>query len=350
VSIDAYRHRLAFAAAWGLAICVAVTATAPDATALDVIFDTDIGGDVDDVLALGLIHALESRGECRLLAVTITKNDRRAATLADAVNTFYGRGEVPIGIVTDGPDRDPGTHLSLGEVRDDGRLRYASDVVPAAVPDAVSLLRRTLADRPDGSVVMIQVGLSTNLARLLRSDSDEACPLDGRELVARKVRLLSIMAGWFQPVKRKIRPEYNVVADIASARTLAAEWPTPIVWSGYEIGTAMRYPQESIDRDYGYVAHHPLPEAYRLGFPRPHDRPTWDLTSVLYAVRPDRGYFGLGEPGRVTIDDRGMSTFEPSPDGRHRLLTATGEQAIRCREAFIGLCSEPPSRRSPVSR
>lgn len=334
----------------GLGTSLVASAAPPETAAVDVIFDTDIGGDVDDVLALGLVHALESRGQCRLLAVTITKNDRRAATLADAVNTFYGRGEIPIGIVTDGPDRDPGTHLSLAEVRDDGRLRYPSDVVPDAVPDAVSLLRRTLADRPDGSVVMIQVGLSTNLARLLRSDCDEACPLNGRDLVTRKVRLLSVMAGWFQPVKRKLRPEYNVVADIASARALAAEWPTTIVWSGYEIGTAMRYPQESIDRDYSYVAHHPLPEAYRLGFPRPHDRPTWDLTSVLQAVRPDRGYFGLTAPGRVTIDEAGISTFEPTPDGRHRLLTATLEQAIRCREAFVDLCSEPPSKLAPVSR
>ena len=38
------------------------------------IFDTDIGNDCDDVLALGMIHSLQSRGECELLAVTITKD------------------------------------------------------------------------------------------------------------------------------------------------------------------------------------------------------------------------------------------------------------------------------------
>lgn len=37
-------------------------------------YDTDIGNDVDDVLALGMIHSLESRGLCRLLSVTITKD------------------------------------------------------------------------------------------------------------------------------------------------------------------------------------------------------------------------------------------------------------------------------------
>lgn len=38
------------------------------------IFDTDIGNDVDDALALGVIHALQSRGECELLAVTVSKD------------------------------------------------------------------------------------------------------------------------------------------------------------------------------------------------------------------------------------------------------------------------------------
>ncbi len=38
------------------------------------IFDTDIGNDCDDVLALGMIHSLQTRGECELLAVTITKD------------------------------------------------------------------------------------------------------------------------------------------------------------------------------------------------------------------------------------------------------------------------------------
>ncbi len=41
------------------------------------IFDTDIGNDVDDVLALGMIHSLQSRGELELLAVTLTKDAKR---------------------------------------------------------------------------------------------------------------------------------------------------------------------------------------------------------------------------------------------------------------------------------
>ena len=36
------------------------------------IFDTDIGGDIDDAFALALIHRFADRGQCELLGVTLT--------------------------------------------------------------------------------------------------------------------------------------------------------------------------------------------------------------------------------------------------------------------------------------
>ncbi len=74
-----------------------------------------------------------------------------------------------------------------------------------------------------------------------------------------------------------------------------------MVWSGFEIGLTVPYPHQSILKDYRYVEHHPLAEAYILYMPPPHDRPTWDLTSVLYGVRPDHGYYQLSEPGVVAV-------------------------------------------------
>src|SRR5262249_44942665 len=68
----------------------AAAARAPD-DRVPLIFDTDMGNDIDDALALGVIHALESRGECRLLAVTLSKDNALAAPFVDLVNTFYGR-------------------------------------------------------------------------------------------------------------------------------------------------------------------------------------------------------------------------------------------------------------------
>ncbi len=67
---------------------IASFANAQDAPPVRLIFDTDIGNDVDDVLAMGVIHALQSRGECELLAVTITKDHPAAAAFVDCVIRF----------------------------------------------------------------------------------------------------------------------------------------------------------------------------------------------------------------------------------------------------------------------
>jgi purine nucleosidase len=333
---------------WMMANCVLLTANAVAQQAsepLRLIFDTDMGNDVDDALAMGVIHSLVSRRECRLLAVTVTKDNPLAGPFVDAVNTFYGRGGIPVGVVRGGVTPAAGRFLPMVQQRDGDVLRYPHDLASGDdAPEATKLLRQILSQQPDASVVIAQVGFSTNLARLLDTPGDEHSPLTGRELAARKVKLLSIMAGSFQPIGDNPRyREYNVVTDIPSARQVVAQWPTPVVFSGFEIGIAVPYPAVSIERDYGYVQHHPLAEAYRLYNPPPHNRPTWDLTSVLYAAYPDRGYFDLSPPGRVTVEDDGFTRFDPDPAGTHRYLILNDRQKIRVQEALVQLSSQPPT-------
>jgi purine nucleosidase len=164
--------------------------------------------------------------------------------------------------------------------------------------------------------------------------------------VKQKVKLLSVMAGAFQKIgQNEHYLEYNVIKDIPSSRKLADEWPTPIVWSGFEIGIAVPYPSVSIERDFSYVPHHPAAEAYYLYDPPPHERPTWDLTAVLYAVFPDRGYFNLSPNGRVTVEADGFTRFTLSPGGRDRYLILTETQIPRVKEALVQLSSQPPRLR-----
>jgi purine nucleosidase len=312
------------------------------------IFDTDIGNDVDDALAIGVIHALQSRGECELLAVTVSKDHPLSAAFVDCLNTFYGRGDIPIGAVRKGPTPNPSPFTVLANQLDNGKPRYPHDLKSGNdAPEATALLRKVLVSQPDDSVVMVQVGLSVNLARLLASPADKYSPMTGRELVQKKVKLLSLMAGAFQPIEGKVHLEYNVVEDIPSARKLAVDWPTPMIYSGFEIGLAITYPASSIERDYKYVAHHPLAEAYCLFMPPPHNRPTWDLTSVLQAVLPDHGYFTLSEPGRVMVADNGETKFVKEANGPHRYLIADREQEVRVREALVQLASQPPTKCNP---
>jgi inosine-uridine nucleoside N-ribohydrolase len=291
-----------------------------------VIFDTDIGNDVDDALALAMLHALQSRGECRLIAVTVTKDNPWAAPYVDLVNTFYGRAHIPVGMVKNGvtPQDSPMIRVPATRRRADGTLVYPRRLGSGAeAPEAVALLRRVLAEEKDGSVVMVQVGFSTNLARLLDSPAD-------LDLVRRKVKVLSVMAGNFAQPK----PEYNVQQDTASAKKLFDQWPTPIVASGFEIGNALLFPASVIER---MPVDHPVADAYRNYKPMPYDRPTWDLTAALYGVRPDAGYFTLSPPGKITSDSAGRTQFQPDLSGHHRYLILSEAQRPRTLEALVQL-------------
>ena len=305
------------------------------------IFDTDMGNDVDDAVALAMIHALESRGEAKLLAVTVTKDNRWAAPFIDAMDTFYGRGDVPIGVVRNGktPEDSNMIRLPAERKRPDGQFVYPRRLLDGReAPEAVAVLRRVLAKEKDGAVVIVQVGFSTNLARLLDSPPDSVSSLPGRDLVKRKVRLLSMMGGAFP----QGQAEYNIKTDIPAARKLFDQWSTPIVASGFEVGESILYPATSIEKDYTYVQDHPLAESYRDYMKMPYDRPMWDPSAALYAVHPD--YFTLSPRGRITVDDEGKTLFKAEAGGTHQYLLASPEQRARALEAIIELARRPPDR------
>jgi inosine-uridine nucleoside N-ribohydrolase len=324
VSWDSMKHFLLLLAAAALACA---------AEPVRIIFDTDMGNDVDDALALAAFHAFESRGEARLLAVTVTKDNRFAAPFIDIVNTFYGRGSIPIGVVRNGKTTDDGKYTRVVVEKTPA---YARKLGPdSEAPDAQAVLRRTLAAQPDGSVIIVQTGFSTNLARLLDSTPDDASPLTGRDLAKRKVKLLVLMAGAFFGWM----PEYNVEIDIPSAQKVFAEWPTRLVTSGFEVGGTTLYPARRLETDFRRLPN-PIVDAYRAYRPMPYDEPLWDPTAALYAVRPDDDYFSLSPEGRIKVDDKGRTTFEAG-EGNRRYLIVNDVQRGRIIETIAALISEP---------
>lgn len=320
-----------------IAFMPAGAATAP-AKPVNLIFDTDIGNDCDDAMALAVIHALQNRNACRLLALTLTNPDPLAGEFLDAINTFYGRPDIPIGVNPDAPVAKKDSPF-LKAAKD-----YPHDFDAAKAPRALALLRKTLAAAEDGGVVLVQVGFFTNLAKLLDSPPDEFSPLPGKELIKKKVKSLSLMAGAFSPVRaQNYFLEFNVKYDIAAAIKVANEWPTPAVWSGAEIGEAITFPARVVDNDFAYVPKHPVYDAYQLFRATPHERPCYDLTSVLQAVWPDRDYFAISTPGKVDVMPDSFTKFTPTKDGRDRYLTVDRGRAARIRELFAALVTEAPA-------
>jgi purine nucleosidase len=313
------------------------------ATPVPIIYDTDMGNDVDDGYALGVIHALQSRGECELLAVTVSKDHDLGGPFVDVLNTYYGRGDIPIGVVRNGAEPKQGKFLELASDMKDGAYRFPHDLKSGQdAPEATALLKKVLVTQEDHSVVIAQVGFSTNMARLLQTKPDQYSPLNGRDLVAKKVKVLSVMAGAFEPHNGKPHREYNVVLDIPAAQTLTTDWPTLIIYSGFEVGVKARLPKEGIRDDFAYDPEHPMHSAYQLYNTKYKDQPSWDLTSVLWGVRPDRGYFGLSETGQVSYDKEGYTAWKADPNGNHRYLTVDEKQVERVKEILTALASEPP--------
>jgi len=246
-------------------------------------------------------------------------------------------------VVRNGPEPKQGKFLGLAAEKKNGAYRFPHDLQSGKhAPDATTLLRKVLASQKDRSVLIAQVGFSTNMARLLDTPPDEHSPLNGRDLVAQKVKALSVMAGAFEPFAGKPHREYNVAMDVPAAQKLSREWPTPVIYSGFEIGIKARLPKEGMRQGFNYDPDHPMHAAYRCYNDQYRDQPSWDLTSVLWAVRADRGYFGLSEKGRVSYDQRGYTTWTADPNGNHRYLTIDEKQVERVREVLMTLASEPP--------
>ena len=127
--------------------------------------------------------------------------------------------------------------------------------------------------------------------------------------------------------------------DAPAATELFAKWPTDIYISGFEVGRAVLYPAVSIEHD--FPAGNPVAEGDRFYMKMPYDRPSWDLTTVLYDLRPDRGYFDLSPAGDVTVAPDGSTSFQPNASGKRYFMKIDATQAAMIRDACIWLATQP---------
>ncbi len=233
------------------------------------ILDTDLSSDVDDVGAVALLHGLADQGKVQILAMQISSGDPWSVPCLDALNTWFGRPDIPIGMVKGKAVRHESKYT-----------RIISEEFPhnsetgAEAPDAVALYRRILHEQPDHTVTLVTIGYLTNLANLLQSKADEISTLSGVELVRQKVQRLLCMGGEY-PSGR----EWNFYQDSAAAASVVEQWPTPVVFSGFEIGKEVLTGaglQEAAQPD-------PVRRSYEL-YNGLTDRPSWDQVAVYYAV------------------------------------------------------------------
>ena len=185
-----------------------------------VIYDTDIGSSADDLFAMEMLYHYEDEGRCRLLGVMVDREGERNAAFADVMNTYFGHGDVPIGLVRDGI-KEPKVWIDYAHVADtkdgEGQPMFRRTVADySSLPDGWQLYRRLLAAQPDRSVSIVSVGFVTCLAQLLTSGADEYSSLTGVELVRRKVKCIYLQGGMFGEAEE---PDFNFAQGITFAKT-----------------------------------------------------------------------------------------------------------------------------------
>ena len=312
------------------------TITGVWAEKMNIIFETDMGNDVDDALAIDMLYKYNRQKCIRLMAVMLNKEGEFPPKYIDLLNTWYGQKHIPIGLSPKtGQSIVAGTNYTqvVSEKRDEkGKQLYKRSIKDYnKLLPAVILYRKLLAKAEDASVTIVSVGFSTNLSLLLDTKADEYSPLTGKELIEKKVKQLVIMAGH---IENPNFAEYNVVNDVTACQHVFCEWPTPIYMSPFELGRQICYPARSIEEDFTWAPHHPIVDSYKAYLPKIEDRPTWDLTAVLFAVDPQQ-FFNVSPAGRIVVTNEGYTHYIQDDTSKHFYLYITPEQAKAILDYFV---------------
>ena len=277
-------------------------------TPTKIILDADIDSDVDDVGALAMLHTLADHQVVEILGVVVTSDDLHAPTCTDAINHYFGRPQLPIGVEKGIDLREFSKYTKTIS----GEFAHDLDAYDKA-EDATALYRRLLSSQPDSSVVIISIGHLTNIRRLLESKPDEHSDLSGKELIQRKVKFWSCMGGTYPEGKEAnfYRP------DPESTQIAVKDWPGEVVFAGWELGNRIITGGDYLKKVLSPES--PVWRAYQLynGFA---GRPSWDQASILYAIAPDQDYWEVKKGGHVRVEADGSNQWIEGKETNHAYL------------------------------
>jgi inosine-uridine nucleoside N-ribohydrolase len=286
-----------------------------------VIFDTDFGGDADDLGALVMLHNLIDTNECEVLAIMSWSTEKYAVSAIDAVNIYYNHAEIPIGTRKDSTFfMDWSYSKPITE-----QFPYTLNYSKAA--DATVLYRQILARNPDSSITIVTVGPLKNIENLLKSSSDSISELSGKELVEKKVKEFVIMGGQFPEGNY----EWNFDGNMPNVtKYVVNNIHVPITFSGYEVGVKIKTgevfnttnPNSPLYVGFKYFSENApwVKENFKGEI---LDNATYDQTAVLYAVKKGVGTYWDKVTGTCVPNEKGGNTWINSNNSQHSYLKLT---------------------------
>jgi len=271
-----------------------------------IIFDSDMGPDYDDVGAITLLHAFADSGYVKILATVASTKYEGVAAIFNVFNTYFNRPALPIGV-------PKGQALDMKDWQhwtDTLLLKYPHTIKKNdEVPDAIEVYRKVLSQQPNKSVTIVTTGFLTNVYHLMTSGPDKYSKLNGRDLVRKKVKQLVCMAGRFPSGS-----EFNVNRDVPASQFVFANWKTPVLLSGFEIGMKIKTGLPITRND--AIKNSPVKDVFRISIPLSADdsagRKSWDETAVLVAVKGYRPWYSI-ESGKMTVANDGSNTWAKQP-------------------------------------
>jgi hypothetical protein len=308
---------------------------------IGVIFNTSMSRP-DSALALAALYGFEGKREARIGAVCVVGAGLDTAIFCDIVGRFYSSG----------PQSDSNKSLPVG-LADASPLPPDSPMVKAAVERRNEkgdlLYPRNVRRLSDTSVAeaVLRNGVTPN--------AESAMVLSApATYLAKSLDLLGVKELYKERVKRLVIVDSGEsVQDVAALRKVLAEFPSPIIFCGKEVGESLVFPGASIETEFSWAPAHPVADAYRAYNKMPYDAQSYDLAAIHYAIHPDSGFFQLSAPGAVSIAGDGRLKLTPGA-GNVRSLVVDSSKKELITQAMVEVAGarpvKPPQRGRPPAQ
>lgn len=289
----------------------------------------------DAALALAAIYSFTSRREAQVGSVCVSGAGLDAAIFCDIVRRFYITAErnsnqlLPVGLTATEPmpPNPPMVRAALERTNDDQTPYYRREVnriADTALGEAI--LRNGVIFNAESTLILSAP--ATSLARSLDI-------LGTREIYSERVRRLVIVD----------TPETGQDAD--ALERIVAEWPSPIVFCGSDVGDALPFPGAGLDEAFSWSPIHPVVDAYRAFQAMPYDVAGHDLAAVHFGIHPDSGLFQISGEGSLSVAADGALSFGER-QGNVRRLSVDPESAESVLDTIVAGATAAPT--PPASR
>ena len=292
---------------------------------IKIILDTDMGSDCDDAGAMALLHRYADLGKVEILGCIYSSGViPYGAGVIEAINIYYGRADIPVGANWNNEVGDPVDKMGTENLAKNTALYKNKIIHNSDAEEQTRLNRKLLATQEDNSVDYITIGHTKGLYDLLVSEPDDISPLNGHDLVSKKIkRWVALGALRANNRDRHFTKDWNFFFNGTAGYTkyLVDNFPNPVyfIHSGTDILTGKSLkstPENNIVR----VAY----EDWLWNYEKKtleDQRPSWDIVTVFFAVEGLGDFLVEDDPGWLSFDvDKGCRWEVGESDLQHKYI------------------------------